>query len=79
PEEIAFLAPEQATRYNVDVNGQIVELAALSLGNPHAVLRVDDINNPPVHELGPKIEHHPRYPARVNVGFLHVVDRQRAH
>jgi diaminopimelate epimerase len=39
------------------------------MGNPHAVLRVNDINNAPVHELGPKIEHHPRFPARVNVGF----------
>jgi len=43
-----------------------------------AVLRVNDINNAPVHELGPKIEHHPRFPARVNVGFLQVIDRTRA-
>jgi diaminopimelate epimerase len=48
------------------------------MGNPHAVLRVYDINNAPVHVLGPRIENHPRFPARVNVGFLHVVDRQRA-
>ncbi|PHX27717.1 diaminopimelate epimerase, partial [Pseudomonas syringae pv. syringae] len=78
PEEIPFEAAEQATCYTVDVDGQHVDMAAVSMGNPHAVLRVDDINNAPVHELGPKIEHHPRFPARVNVGFLHVVDRQRA-
>lgn len=53
--------------------GRQVELAAISMGNPHAVLRVDDINSAPVHELGPKIEHHPRFPARVNVGFLQVL------
>ncbi|MDF2641888.1 MAG: dapF, partial [Pseudomonas sp.] len=64
--------------YNLEVDGQTVELAAVSMGNPHAVLRVDDINAAPVHALGPKIEHHPRFPARVNVGFLHVIDRQRA-
>ncbi|EPN38542.1 diaminopimelate epimerase, partial [Pseudomonas syringae pv. actinidiae ICMP 19096] len=78
PEEIPFQAAEQAKSYSLDVDGQTVELAAVSMGNPHAVLRVDDINNAPVHTLGPKIEHHPRFPARVNVGFLHVVDRQRA-
>ena len=59
-------------------DGQSVELAAVSMGNPHAVLRVNDINNAPVHELGPKIEHHPRFPARVNVGFIQVIDRHRA-
>ena len=53
-------------------------IATVSMGNPHAVLRVTDINNAPVHELGPKIEHHPRFPARVNVGFLQVIDRNRA-
>lgn len=78
PEEIPFEAAEQASCYTVDVDGQNIEMAAVSMGNPHAVLRVDDINNAPVHALGPKIEHHPRFPARVNVGFLHVVDRQRA-
>ncbi|NVL46241.1 diaminopimelate epimerase, partial [Pseudomonas syringae pv. actinidiae] len=72
PEEIPFQAAEQAKSYSLDVDGQTVELAAVSIGNPHAVLRVDDINNVPVHTLGPKIEHHPRFPARVNVGFLHV-------
>jgi diaminopimelate epimerase len=78
PADIPFDTPEQATSYPLDVDGETVELAAVSMGNPHAVLRVYDINNAPVHRLGPKIEHHPRFPARVNVGFLHVVDRQRA-
>ncbi len=54
------------------------DIPFLSMGNPHAVLRVNDINAAPVHELGPKIEHHPRFPARVNVGFLQVIDRHRA-
>ncbi|WNW12777.1 diaminopimelate epimerase [Pseudomonas sp. DTU_2021_1001937_2_SI_NGA_ILE_001] len=78
PEQIPFKADQQADSYDLEVDGRTVQLAAVSMGNPHAVLRVDDINNAPVHQLGPKIEHHPRFPARVNVGFLHVVDRQRA-
>lgn len=78
PEQIPFVAPAQALSYQVEVDGQTVELAAVSMGNPHAVLRVNDINSAPVHELGPKIEHHPRFPARVNVGFIQVIDRQRA-
>ena len=78
PADIPFQADVQAHSYALSVDGQSVEIAALSMGNPHAVLRVDDINNAPVHTLGPKIEHHPRFPARVNVGFLHVVDRTRA-
>ncbi|MET3716211.1 diaminopimelate epimerase [Pseudomonas sp. PvP001] len=78
PADIPFQADVQAHSYALSVDGQSVDIAALSMGNPHAVLRVDDINNAPVHTLGPKIEHHPRFPARVNVGFLHVVDRTRA-
>ncbi|MBV6751303.1 diaminopimelate epimerase [Pseudomonas chlororaphis] len=77
PAEIPFQAEQQAASYSVDVDGQSVDLAAVSMGNPHAVLRVSDINSAPVHELGPKIEHHPRFPARVNVGFLQVIDRHR--
>ena len=77
PAEIPFQAEQQATSYTVDVDGQNIDLAAVSMGNPHAVLRVSDINSAPVHELGPKIEHHPRFPARVNVGFLQVIDRHR--
>ena len=78
PEQIPFQADAEALSYAVEVDGQSVQLAAVSMGNPHAVLRVDDINAAPVHELGPKIEHHPRFPARVNVGFLQVIDRSRA-
>ncbi|HKS14949.1 MAG TPA: diaminopimelate epimerase [Pseudomonas sp.] len=79
PAEIPFEAPAQALSYPLDVAGQRVDLAAVSMGNPHAVLRVDNIATAPVHELGPKIEHHPRFPQRVNVGFLQVIDRHRAN
>ena len=78
PAEIPFVADAQALSYTVEVDGQQVALAAVSMGNPHAVLRVDSVDSAPVHSLGPKLEHHSRFPNRVNVGFIQVVDRQHA-
>ena len=52
-----------------------VEVAVLSMGNPHAVLRVEDVDRAPVGLVGPRIETHPRFPRRTNVGFLQVVSR----
>jgi diaminopimelate epimerase len=78
PQQIPFQADREALSYEVEVDGQLVELAAVSMGNPHAVLRVDSVDEAPVHSLGAKLEHHPRFPQRVNVGFLQVLDRQRA-
>ncbi|WP_437879509.1 diaminopimelate epimerase [Pseudomonas sp. LRF_L74] len=75
PADIPFQADREALSYQVEVDGQTLELAAVSMGNPHAVLRVEDADSAPVHELGPKMEHHPRFPNRVNVGFLQVQDR----
>ena len=54
-----------------------VWLAVLSMGNPHAVQRVDDVDAAPVAQQGPLIEHHARFPRRVNAGFLQVLDRGR--
>jgi len=53
----------------------IVALAVLSMGNPHAVQVVDNVDTAPVARQGPQIEHHPRFPQRVNAGFMQVVDR----
>src|SRR3989344_5382796 len=78
PARIPFQADSQALSYTVDVEGTQVQLAAVSMGNPHGVLRVDNIDNAPVHTLGPKLEHHPRFPNRANIGFLEVIDRHHA-
>ncbi|MDX5409318.1 MAG: diaminopimelate epimerase, partial [Thauera sp.] len=75
PAEIPFQAPARAAHYMLDVDGRQVDIGAVSLGNPHAVLRVPDVTSAPVAELGPRIEHHPRFPERVNVGFMQVVAR----
>jgi len=57
------------------VAGEVLEISVLSMGNPHAVLVVDDIEAAPVERLGPMIEHHPRFPKRVNAGFMQIMDR----
>jgi diaminopimelate epimerase len=56
---------------------RVLPIAALSMGNPHAVLRVDDVARAPVLSLGPLIEKHPAFPERVNVGFMTVIDPTR--
>lgn len=76
PSEIPFETDQRALLYPIDVDGNSYEVAAVSIGNPHAVLQVDDIDNAPVSELGAKLESHPRFPNKVNVGFMQIVDRQ---
>ncbi len=57
------------------VAGTEVEIGAVSMGNPHAVLTVSSVASAPVDRLGPAIEKHPRFPRRVNVGFMEIIDR----
>lgn len=59
-------------------DGPTLAVAVLSMGNPHAVVRVDDVDQAPVARWGPLIESHPRFPRRVNVGFLQVIGRRQA-
>ncbi|OPX55729.1 diaminopimelate epimerase [Oceanospirillum multiglobuliferum] len=75
PEQIPFQAPEQADSYSLEVDGQTYQIGAVSMGNPHAVLVVDDVDQAPVEQLGAKIEVHPRFPNRVNVGFMQIISR----
>ena len=75
PQEIPFTASRQATVYTLEACGQAVEISAVSMGNPHAVLVVDDVETAPVATLGPVLEQHPDFPERTNVGFLQVLDR----
>lgn len=61
--------------YDLDVAGRSVRIAAVSMGNPHAVQQVNDVDTAPVAELGPLIEAHVRFPQRVNAGFMQIVDQ----
>lgn len=77
PSDIPFVAPARENSYALDVLDQRLQIAAVSMGNPHAVLLVDAIETAPVASIGPAIEHHPRFPARANVGFMQIVDTER--
>ena len=74
PGRIPFEAGRRADRYELEVGGRIHQIGAVSMGNPHAVLQVADLLDAPVAELGPLIEGHPRFPRRVNAGFMQVLD-----
>lgn len=74
PEQIPFVADAAADSYPLKVNGQALEIGAVSMGNPHAVLLVDDVGRAPVLELGPLIEQHPRFPQRANAGFMQILE-----
>jgi diaminopimelate epimerase len=74
PERIPFLADALADSYTLEVDGREIEIGAVSMGNPHAVLQVEDLDAAPVRELGPLIERHPRFPQRVNSGFVQILD-----
>lgn len=84
PDSIPFVADMPETylpleyALSLQLNEQVVDvnIAALAIGNPHAVLLVDDINQAPVADYGPLIESHERFPNRVNAGFVAVRDRQ---
>jgi diaminopimelate epimerase len=75
PAQIPFEAPEQALTYILDVDKKDIEISALSMGNPHAVQIVADVANAPVASQGPLIEAHPRFPQRVNAGYMQIVNR----
>jgi diaminopimelate epimerase len=79
PEKIPFEAEARADVYSLKLQTTEVEASVVSMGNPHAVLRVDQVDDAPVNSLGPQIEAHPRFPRRVNVGFMQIVDRQHIH
>jgi len=75
PAEIPFVAERDATVHPLDVGGRVVEVTVVSMGNPHAVQVVADLERAPVTTEGPVIEHHPRFPQRVNAGYMEVRDR----
>jgi diaminopimelate epimerase len=77
PARIPFVAPARASSYLLELDGRRIEVSALSMGNPHAVQVVADVERAPVALEGPLIEHHPRFPRRANAGYMQVVSRRR--
>lgn len=74
PEHIPFVADSEQASYSVEVGDDHIELRVVSIGNPHAVIEVDDLPEAPVAELGAALESHARFPNRANIGFMQVVD-----
>jgi len=77
PSDIPFSVPRRAATYLLEIEGRQIEISALSLGNPHAVQFVDDVENAPVLSEGPLIERHPDFPERVNAGYAQKLSRTR--
>src|SRR5512139_123714 len=75
PSALPFMADHEEERYPIEVDGIAHTIGAVSMGNPHAVMQVSDVDTAPVEALGPKLERHDRFPERVNVGFMQVVAR----
>ncbi len=74
PSEIPLLAEQEALVYSVLVTGQEYQFGAVSMGNPHAVIRVDDVTTAPVAELGKALESYMLFPERANIGFMQIVN-----
>lgn len=75
PADLPFLADAEALTYALPLAGGGCEIGIASMGNPHAVQLVDDVDTAPVAEIGPEIESHPAFPQRVNAGFMQIVNR----
>ncbi|MEM9601557.1 MAG: diaminopimelate epimerase [Pseudomonadota bacterium] len=78
PGALPFRRELQSEAYTLDIDGESIEFGAVSVGNPHAVIRVPKVVSAPVITQGPKVEHHADFPRRVNVGFLQIDGRDRA-
>ncbi len=75
PADLPFLADSQAVTYALPLSDTTLEISAVSMGNPHAVTLVDNVQTAPVEQWGPEIEAHERFPQRVNAGFMEIVSR----
>ncbi len=75
PAQIPLKTEQESRFYTVQINGMERAFSAVSMGNPHAVLQVNDIKTAPVNELGADLENHPFFPERANIGFMQIVDR----
>jgi len=77
PKASGEASPGEAPVYSLEIDGAAIEFGAVSMGNPHVVLRVPDVKTAPVERFGPTIERHRAFAKRTNVGFMQVVDRSR--
>ncbi len=74
PQALPFLAEKQQLQYSLALEKTAVTISAVSMGNPHAVVVVDDVQTAPVEQLGPQIESHQQFPQHVNAGFMQIIN-----
>lgn len=79
PSEVPFVAEREADSYQIDIGEQTIEAGVVSVGNPHVVTTVAATVAAPIEHLGPLLESHERFPARVNVGFMQVDSKKEIH
>ncbi len=75
PEQVPFNAEQRSATYPLQLDDQEIEISAISMGNPHCVIQVDDVLHAPVQTWGAAIEVHPDFPRKCNVGFMEVVNQ----
>ncbi|MGO1395469.1 MAG: diaminopimelate epimerase [Halomonas sp.] len=73
PLALPFEAPGDQPLHQLAVGDETLQIGVVSMGNPHAVIQVDSVDDAPVERLGPLVEAHPRFPKRVNVGFMQLL------
>jgi diaminopimelate epimerase len=76
PIEIPMVIDQESQTYSVEINGASTTFGAVSMGNPHAVIQVENITSAPVADLGRVLESHPIFPERANIGFMQIIDRE---
>ena len=74
PADIPLAVAEQQQFYNLKLAGRTIDVVALSMGNPHAVLLVEDIDQIPIGEIGAQVQQHAMFPNSVNMGFMQILD-----
>lgn len=77
PQQIPLLADVEAVSYVAPLSSGEIRFSAVSMGNPHAVILVDDVNNAPVAVVGAEMESHSLFPQRANIGFMQIINRQQ--
>ena len=78
PEKIPFIAEQQKNQYDITISDHVLTIGAVSMGNPHAIVIIDDIEVAPVETLGPLIQQSKYFPNQANIGFMQIIDRGHA-
>lgn len=76
PASIPLIAAERETVYQLKINGELIVFSAVSIGNPHAVILVEDVDSADLHYMGPALQAHAAFPQSVNVGCMQIIDNQ---